>query len=665
VERGEFVSRETWNVVNRSLNGLLQHLRKASALQTNHASSDCELLERFVESHDEAAFMALIERHGLMVFGVCRRALPNSHDAEDACQAVFIVLARKAASVRKKASLGSWLHGVAYRVAVTLKRDQARRNKRERSTRATTPRDPAAEVTWREVQFILDEELQRLPERLRAPLILCYLECLTRDEAAAKLRLSAGALHGRLERARSILRERLGKRGLTLSSALSAAALGENVVQAAIPPMFLVSSTKVAMLIASGQPLTKTVVATNVLILAKEVLTSMFITKLKLGTIAVLCAGLVLTAIGGFSDSQVVAQDSRPGGLTPKAVSPAERPENDAEFIRRISKDLRGTEPSPAEQHFFVASKEAGKRQKLVDLFIVERQAKKELADQQTKEALLRREAEQKQALLEQMLKIAEIAEQQKLLAQRAAEVQKKKLLLEELQKVREAAARTRSVNNLKQIGLAMHNYHDTYGHFPPAAICDKNGKPLLSWRVALLPYIEQNNLYQQFKLDEPWDSEHNKALAEIIVKTYVHPGQTEEKMGLSHYRLFHGKEAMFDLRKGRRLRDITDGTSNTIMVVEAAEGVPWTKPDDFAYDAKKPLPKFGAFSKGGFNALMGDGSVKFVSSKASAKALRVAITANAGDIHEIGDDLSGPGDMIEEGKNLPFIPDPTPRPKP
>src|SRR6266478_5936765 len=148
-------------MAKQPLNGVLQHLRNMAAVLTYRGLSDRHLLERFVGARDEAAFTVLIERHGPMVLGVCRRALPSFHDAEDACQASFLVLARKAASVRKKASLSSWLHGVACRVAIKLKRDYARRKKREYRVDAPAPMDPAAEVTWREVQAILDEELQR------------------------------------------------------------------------------------------------------------------------------------------------------------------------------------------------------------------------------------------------------------------------------------------------------------------------------------------------------------------------------------------------------------------------------------------------------------------------------------------------------------------------
>jgi RNA polymerase sigma factor (sigma-70 family) len=369
-------------MTSQSLNGVLQHLRTVAAVQTYRELSDHELLERFVGAREEAAFTVLIERHGPMVLGVCRRALPHDHDAEDACQAAFLVLARKAASIRKKTALGSWLHGVACRVVVKLKRDHARRSSRERGVAAPAEKDPAAEVSWREVQTILDEELEHLPERYRVPLILCYLECRTRDQAAQQLGLSPGSLHGRLERARGLLRQRLTNRGLTLAAVLSAAALGESVAQAALPPTFVVSSTRAALQLAAGQPLTSSVVTTQVLALTQEVLKAMFATKLKLGTAAVLCAGLFAALIGGSLTSLGIAQDAKPLGPTALAVDPGfpvGKAESDADFIRRISKDLRGTEPTPAEVHFFVANKEPGRRQKLIDLFIQERQAKKGL----------------------------------------------------------------------------------------------------------------------------------------------------------------------------------------------------------------------------------------------------------------------------------------------
>lgn len=205
-------------------------------------------------------------------------------------------------------------------------------------------------------------------------------------------------------------------------------------------------------------------------------------------------------------------------------------------------------------------------------------------------------------------------------------------LLLPAVQKVREAAARTQDANNLKQMALAMHNYHDVNKGFPAAAICDMNGKPLLSWRVAILPYLEQDHLYKQFRLDEPWDSEHNKKLIPLMPPTYAIPA-APSKPGETHYRVFVGGGALFDRDKLVKFPQITDGTSNTIMIVETAESVPWTKPEDIVYDAQKPLPKFGGFHAGIYNVALADGSVRAVSHSITEATLRAAITRAGGEV--------------------------------
>src|SRR5262245_59857184 len=229
-------------MTRKSLGGVLQHACRLAAVRGALELGDRELLARFVAGKDEAAFAVLVERHGPMVLGVCRRALGSAHDAEDACQAAFLVQAQKAGSIRKSTSLPSWLHGVASRIAANLKRERLRRCRREKQSQAPAVPDLAAEVSWREVQAILDEELARLPERLRAPLILCYLDGRTRDEAAGRLGVSVPCLHGRLERGRKALCERLTRRGVTLPAALVAAGIGECVAHAALSPTLVLST---------------------------------------------------------------------------------------------------------------------------------------------------------------------------------------------------------------------------------------------------------------------------------------------------------------------------------------------------------------------------------------------------------------------------------------
>ncbi len=193
------------------------------------------------------------------------------------------------------------------------------------------------------------------------------------------------------------------------------------------------------------------------------------------------------------------------------------------------------------------------------------------------------------------------------------------------------ASNRTQSQNNLKQIGLAMHNYENTFGKLPPAAICDKNGKPLLSWRVAILPFIEQDNLYRQFRLDEPWDSEHNKKLAMVAVPTLMLPGdKLKREFPSTYYRVFYGNDAMFDLKNGTKFAQVTDGLSNTIMVVEASEAVPWTKPDELEYDPKQ-TPKLGYLFGDRCNALFGDGHVYALKKSVKTQKLHLLIQKSDG----------------------------------
>ena len=164
------------------------------------------------------------------------------------------------------------------------------------------------------------------------------------------------------------------------------------------------------------------------------------------------------------------------------------------------------------------------------------------------------------------------------------------------------------SQNNLKELGIGIHSYHDAFGKMP-ADIVDKDGKAILSWRVLLLPYMEEDALYKDFKLDEPWDSKANKSLIERVPKTLA-PIRVKAEKGHTFYRGFNGPDTVFEAGKKQTLVSMTDGTSNTIMVVEAGEPCIWTKPDDLPYDAKKPVPKLGGLFDGRFHVLMGDGSV-------------------------------------------------------
>jgi beta-lactamase regulating signal transducer with metallopeptidase domain len=204
-------------------------------------------------------------------------------------------------------------------------------------------------------------------------------------------------------------------------------------------------------------------------------------------------------------------------------------------------------------------------------------------------------------------------------------------MLLPAVAKAREAASRTRSANNMKQLALAMHNYAAANGHLPAAAIVGPDGKTTHSWRVALLPYMEHDQLYKQYKMDEPWDSPSNRKVLEKMPKLFQ--AEEDPRSTASSYYVLTGKETIFSGPEGTKFTDITDGTSNTILVVEAKANIPWTKPEDLEYAAGKALPKFGGFFPQGFNAAFADGSVRFIMNSIAEQILRAAITKAGGEV--------------------------------
>jgi hypothetical protein len=203
-------------------------------------------------------------------------------------------------------------------------------------------------------------------------------------------------------------------------------------------------------------------------------------------------------------------------------------------------------------------------------------------------------------------------------------------------ERIEAAMAVITSSNNLKQIALATINYADAMnGNLPPAAVCDKTGKPLLSWRVLILPYLEQEKLFKEFKLDEPWDSDHNKKLLARMPKVYAIPGKTKPDETDTYYRVFVGNGAAWDLIQGARYpASITDGTSQTILCVTAAQAVPWTKPDELAFDPDKDMRKLlGAVVNGKAQVAMFDGSSYTLKKIPSKETVNALITPNGGEV--------------------------------
>ncbi len=305
---------------------ILGHIRKLVAAERDDQQPDRLLLERFAGQRDEAAFTALVRRHGSMVWRVCRRVLHDWHDAEDVFQATFLTLARKAASIRKQESLSCWLHGVAYRLSLQVHADARKRRNRLGSTANVSPADPADDLTWRELRSVLDEELNRLPEKYRAPLLLCYLEGQTRDEAAQQLKCPLGTLKSRLERGRELLRTRLTRRGLTLSVGLLATGLSQST-SSALPPSELAQTTiRTALLLMSDKAAAAGVISTQVANLVKGGIKAMALTKLKTTMVVLLAISIVVAGAGVLTHQLLPtgqASQPIPGSSQPDKPQPA------------------------------------------------------------------------------------------------------------------------------------------------------------------------------------------------------------------------------------------------------------------------------------------------------------------------------------------------------
>jgi RNA polymerase sigma factor (sigma-70 family) len=260
-------------------------------------ATDGELLERFAHHQDEPAFAALVRRHGPMVLGVCRRVLHDEHDADDAFQATFLVLARQAGCIRKAESVASWLYGVAYRIALRSRAQAARRRKVEGQAVAMAEHDPQAELAWRELRRVLDEELHRLPAKYHAPLILCYLEGKTNTEAARELGWTKGTVSGRLARARDLLRERLSRRGLALDAGVVAVMLLQKAA-VSVPPHLAAATVAGALLGKVSIAVATLVISQPVNALADDVLRTLAWRRFWGRTLAVLAAFLFLAGAG-------------------------------------------------------------------------------------------------------------------------------------------------------------------------------------------------------------------------------------------------------------------------------------------------------------------------------------------------------------------------------
>jgi RNA polymerase sigma factor (sigma-70 family) len=274
------------------LDKVVQHLRRAVLLRDGAGLTDAQLLGLFLSEHDAAAMEALVKRHGPMVWGVCLRIVGNHHDAEDAFQATFLVLLRKAATISPRSKLAAWLYGVARQTALNARKTAAKRERREREVAEMSGPEEEQQEAWRDLEPYLDNELSRLPEAYRIVLVLCDLEGKTRKDAAKQLGLPEGTVAGRLARARALLAKRLGRHGLALSAATLAPMLASQAASAAVPIQVMAKTTNALTLVAAGQA-PSALVPAKVVALMQSVLKSMLMSKLKI-TAGLLFASAVI-----------------------------------------------------------------------------------------------------------------------------------------------------------------------------------------------------------------------------------------------------------------------------------------------------------------------------------------------------------------------------------
>jgi RNA polymerase sigma factor (sigma-70 family) len=288
-------------------NPVRRFIRRIATSRTVGPHPDRQLLQRFVSDADQHAFEELVHRHGPLVLSVCRRVLGGAHDAEDAFQATFLVLVRKAGSIRAPESLGPWLYGVAYRTALKAKAQMLKRRRLEKPLVDVAAPPGGESATGRDLRAVLDEEVHRLPARYRIPVVLCYLQGKTNAQAAQLLGCAQGTVFSRLAWAREQLRKRLGRRGVAVGSSAFAGLLAQSTASAAVTASQVVSTSRAALEFAPGNAIAAGTSSAPAVALAEGVLRAMFLTKLKIAIVVMFALGTAGTA-GVLSQRALVDQ---------------------------------------------------------------------------------------------------------------------------------------------------------------------------------------------------------------------------------------------------------------------------------------------------------------------------------------------------------------------
>ncbi len=329
-------------MANSPMSKFLQNLRRASLRRDEAGLSDGQLLDAYIRDREEAAFAALVRRHGPMVWGVCRRVLGDERDAEDAFQAAFLVLVRKAASIVPREKVANWLYGVARQTAVKARAMAVRRKVREKQVK-TMPEPAAPEQdNGHDLLPLLDRELSRLPDKYRTAIVLCDLEGKKHKEAAQQLGCPEGTLSARLARGRAMLAKRLARHGSAVTGGVLATGLSQSA-SAGVPASVVSSTIKAASLFAAGQAAATGVIAPTVATLVEGVLRTMLLSKLKIATAVLFVASTAVLTCGALATRQ---QPAPPGDVKAEAqTKPVEPPKEDKDKLqeprRQVAKDAK------------------------------------------------------------------------------------------------------------------------------------------------------------------------------------------------------------------------------------------------------------------------------------------------------------------------------------
>ncbi|MBP3954661.1 RNA polymerase sigma factor [Gemmata sp. G18] len=319
---------------------ILDPLRRLISRQTGSALTDAQLLENFVARREEASFEVLLWRHGAMVLALCKRVLRDSHEAEDAFQATFLVLARKAGSIGRGEAVACWLYKVAHRIAVRLRTTAVKRQLGTESPDAVLAPETPDDAEWRDLRPVLDDEIARLPDKYRAPFVLCYLEGRTNEEAAAQLGCPKGTVLSRLSRGRERLRDRLARRGVALTASALAITLSRNAATATVPPALVPTTINVAIPFAAGKAGSERVPA-HIAALTNGVLRAMTFRHVK--TAALALVSLVVLGIGvtwaAFDDG------GAPGSVEPLVL--VEEPKAPPTADPKVAPSVETERPAP------------------------------------------------------------------------------------------------------------------------------------------------------------------------------------------------------------------------------------------------------------------------------------------------------------------------------